>query len=289
MVPISKSQVCPLMRDALISFTSKEAVIRSGFMRSGIYPWSPDAVDYSSLPSHANENESGKEALLSDSPEMRLIRLLESRLTIQQFAEFQQHEESVTWPGNITDTNLFYVWRNLKISCNDLCSNAKSDNAVNDEVQQIRGGELSDEESDFKGFSEDEMNRAGVVPQNDSCQITSLASTSLKEVEPEQNNSDKENDVNDVAFNSSFSLPTTTKTTQKRKVLRPPTVATSKEFALFMEAKVKEKEAIEFEKQQKRKEREIKKAQKLAVKEDKKRKPKKPRSSSKSQLQNVRN
>lgn len=91
--------------------------------------------------------------------------------------------------------------------------------------------------------------------------------------------SDKENGPdNMVAFDLSFKHPNLKKSAQhKRVTLRPPTVATSREFALFMDAKDKEKEKVEEEKQQRRNARGLKKAEKLAEKENKKRKIKIPR------------
>ncbi|XP_062700983.1 uncharacterized protein LOC134285044 isoform X2 [Aedes albopictus] len=282
MIPITKPQICPLIKEALLNFTSKERAIRSGFMRSGIYPWCPDAINYSSLPSNASMDESNDSSKAMEFPEVKLIRLLESRLTIQQFHEFQQQEKSVEWPGNICDTNLFYLWRNLKITYNDLTNNAQEDNVSNN----LKENQMSDDESDFEGFAEDEIDCRGAEQQADFSRVASVGSKSIEDAAPENNESDKENDE-DAAFSSSFSLPTTTKPTRRREILRPPTVATSKQFAQFMEEKAKKKDAVELEKQQKRKERELKRAKKEAEKQNKKRKPRnirpKPRS------QNVQN
>lgn len=108
----------------------------------------------------------------------------------------------------------------------------------------------------------------------------SLSPMELPEPRPEPDGDcDKENDTdNTAAFNLSFNHPNPIKSVQrKRTLLRPPAVATSREFASFMEAKEKEKEKVEHDKQQKRKEREAKKADKLAEKEKKKRTRKVPR------------
>ncbi|KXJ82256.1 hypothetical protein RP20_CCG014720 [Aedes albopictus] len=140
---------------------------------------------------------------------------------------------------------------------------------------------MSDDESDFEGFAEDEIDCRGAEQQADFSRVASVGSKSIEDAAPENNESDKENDE-DAAFSSSFSLPTTTKPTRRREILRPPTVATSKQFAQFMEEKAKKKDAVELEKQQKRKERELKRAKKEAEKQNKKRKPRnirpKPRS-----------
>lgn len=101
--------------------------------------------------------------------------------------------------------------------------------------------------------------------------MPSSESIPLTDAVPEPTNAEKENNIDEMAFENSFNLPTPTKTIRKREVLRPPSVATSKEFKLFLEAKANQKAAIEDEKREKRKARELKKANKLAEKENKKR------------------
>lgn len=68
------------------------------------------------------------------------------------------------------------------------------------------------------------------------------------------------------AFTTSFSIPTPEAPFQakkKREIIHPPSVATSKAFVEFMEAKEREKTAVQEAKDLKRKERE----QKRAIKE----------------------
>lgn len=111
--------ICPLLMKALLNFTTKKTVVQNGFMRSGIYPWCPDAVDYSSLPSSALSDLSLSPGTPPESLETKLS-LFESRLTVQQITEYRLQQDLLVWQGDTTDTSLFYFWRNLKIYCNRL-------------------------------------------------------------------------------------------------------------------------------------------------------------------------
>lgn len=99
----------------------------------------------------------------------------------------------------------------------------------------------------------------------------------LPPMDPKPNSdNDKENGA---AFDASFNRPGRVELVRRKRVaLRPPTVTTSREFALFMEIKRKEKEKAELDKQQKRRERELKRAQKNSEEKNRKRKIKTPAS-----------
>lgn len=172
MVSIAKPDVCPLLLKALLDFPNKEEVVRSGFMRGGIYPWCPDAVDYASLPSNADVDMSS--GTPPESPEAKLMALMESRLTVKQMTEFRLEQDSLVWQGDITDTNLFYFWRNLKIYCSRPSSvtqpsvqlenssthpvelvdeHAQMSENLNSDSQPERTDAQGDTEDDFPGYA----------------------------------------------------------------------------------------------------------------------------------------
>lgn len=133
---ITKSEICPLLKTTL---DSKEQVIESGFQKSGLYPWNPEAVNFASMstnPSTLDEHNILAEPVQADQADTKFFDVFEARLSEDQLREFRKQEDFRQWHGAKEETNLCQFWKKWK--------------------REIEGETHieSDDESDFMGFPE---------------------------------------------------------------------------------------------------------------------------------------
>uniref|UniRef100_A0A1Q3FBH5 Putative mariner-29 hm n=1 Tax=Culex tarsalis TaxID=7177 RepID=A0A1Q3FBH5_CULTA len=124
----------PLLKPILDKLTDTENIIRDGFYQSKLYPWNPDghtADDSSVIVSKVQKNAAKSEICpeghtTADEPRPGVVprptvdpmmalfrRMLESRLSEQQLAEFEAQRHDKVWQGPIEQTGLFQIWRDL--------------------------------------------------------------------------------------------------------------------------------------------------------------------------------
>uniref|UniRef100_A0A1Q3FFX7 Putative mariner-1 aae n=1 Tax=Culex tarsalis TaxID=7177 RepID=A0A1Q3FFX7_CULTA len=124
----------PLLKPILDKLTDTKNIIRDGFYQSKLYPWNPDghtADDSSVIVSKVQKNAAKSEICpeghtTADEPRPGVVprptvdpmmalfrRMLESRLSEQQLADFEAQRHDEVWQGPIEQTGLFQIWRDL--------------------------------------------------------------------------------------------------------------------------------------------------------------------------------
>lgn len=110
-------------------------------------PWNPDAVNYGMLlkGQKLNEKRSVAEPDENECHEVieakNCLQYLESCLKVGQLQMFEKHQSAAIWPGPVGDTNLFYIWREIK-------SNVGS-NPQEEDADDFHGFEKDDVEGEY--------------------------------------------------------------------------------------------------------------------------------------------
>ncbi|XP_062703942.1 uncharacterized protein LOC134286347 [Aedes albopictus] len=134
---IARTEICPLLKTAIEEFNNKEQVIVSGFRKSGLYPWKPEAVNFAAMPTNEVLQNENTTAIPDPVQEDRtFFHAFEARLSADQLKEFRKQEGSECWRGATEETNLFQFWKNWK--------------------REYENHNGSDDENDFLGFPEGE-------------------------------------------------------------------------------------------------------------------------------------
>ncbi|XP_055527923.1 uncharacterized protein LOC129720460 [Wyeomyia smithii] len=258
MRPISKSEICPLIASTLKSFENIVNVIQSSFRGSGIYPWIPNAIKFSSLPSAVyTQPDSVKETVTTDNEqpfiEHNFLENFETFLTAEQKAEFERQIKSDSWHVPLEDKNLYQVWRYIRAK-----------------LHPDQQDERSSYSEDFLGFDDEDKNTTVLegadIP-------TQLEDTSYTNTLADKINTGEEKDLVIDAkdcFDEVFVMPATeNRGTRAKMATSLPSVATSEEFMAYMDAKEKKKQAAEELKVKKRIERRKRKLDKESLKKAK--------------------
>ncbi|KXJ70432.1 hypothetical protein RP20_CCG023638 [Aedes albopictus] len=142
--PLPKHEIAPLLKKAVDDIKEMESVLKNGFRKCGIIPWDPNAVNYGMLLKGQKPNGEGNETVEQDENEsheiteaQRCLQYLESRLKVGQLKMFEKHQSEVTWPGPVSDTNLFYVWQEMKGT--------------------VRSNPQAEDPDEFHGFEKDDV------------------------------------------------------------------------------------------------------------------------------------
>lgn len=108
-----------LLKPVLDQLNNTEKIIRSGFFKSGIFPWNPEghAADTVSLEPEVVKVRKNAKKPPPRKPVDPMVsvfrRMFESRLSVQQLAEFEAKRYEASWQGPVEDTNLFRMWQDL--------------------------------------------------------------------------------------------------------------------------------------------------------------------------------
>lgn len=119
---LPKSEIAPLLKQAVDKMENLATTLANGFRRCGLYPFNSDSVNYSSLTSGKPDEPMGD----SRSSPMRVaepetdninhigcLEQLESFLSPQQLQCFKQQTDMENWTGPIEDTGLYLVWNKM--------------------------------------------------------------------------------------------------------------------------------------------------------------------------------
>lgn len=130
---ITRADFAPLLEKTLNSMENVEEMLINGFRKCGLVPFDENAIDYASLadPTAApaplavdlghqpleelaeiqdNESESVQE---NGSDASKLLQYLNGKLQPAQLESFKTHRNKLVWQGDVQDTSLFAIWRNL--------------------------------------------------------------------------------------------------------------------------------------------------------------------------------
>ncbi|XP_021705967.1 uncharacterized protein LOC110677992 [Aedes aegypti] len=106
--------------------TNKTDALINGFRKCGLFPFNPNAIDYKTLPTPKSapstlvenipkELELSNDQPINPSPESasKFLQMLNNKLSESQTESFNNQRNQLVWSGDIEDTNLFTLWRNL--------------------------------------------------------------------------------------------------------------------------------------------------------------------------------
>lgn len=124
---ITRPDFAPLLEKTLANMAGKTDALINGFRKCGLFPFTPNAIDYKSLPvpksaptalveniqrgSEHIDNSPSKESP-SECPST-FLQMLNSKLSVSQKVLFEEHRNKLVWSGDLEDTSLFTLWRNL--------------------------------------------------------------------------------------------------------------------------------------------------------------------------------
>lgn len=111
--PLNKYQFAPLLSDTIKNNVLKDN-IKNGFRVCGMYPWNPDAVDYSKCITtrHINNLPMTNHFSESTSDYNQARTILESLIEVEKIVQFKNvYDKGEEWNGPIECKDLYYVWK----------------------------------------------------------------------------------------------------------------------------------------------------------------------------------
>ncbi|XP_053686654.1 uncharacterized protein LOC128736197 [Sabethes cyaneus] len=224
---IAKSEVCPLIKLTLDNFENMEEIIKSGFRRSGLYPWNPDAVNYGSMPTSESLPTTNNCVSELNNVEKPGFVDFEKRLTPYQLAEFSKQKDSPGWSGSIEDTNLFLFWKKWK---NEIDSMVKDDESVFLGFPESES-KITDGFHHFLSSEGDQKCSIYLATVKDIFEETSTLKERCHSL-PLDNNANTDTEVMEKKhlLEEIFTHPNIIKPPPTKRVTRYPVVATSRAF-----------------------------------------------------------
>lgn len=300
---IAKHEFTPLLKKAVDDMENLKNTLTNGFRKCGLVPWDPNAVNYAMLPEvhNADPEAASNGTDNSSDPEdaqVALLSSLEDYLKVGQLKLFMEHQAAAVWPGPAEDTNLFYVWQQIKKNHVFRSSNETSSELVDafqgfDEaslegnifynalIQMIHFNYIIDERTadnrSFAALLDSIVNEKSLDENSLELPLEpTISASSSKSSRPAEDMNSRED-----FLEKAFTIPTVSRKSPKRAKSnrpRPPAVATSEEFREWYKEMEQNKENEEQKRQEKKAARETKRKKKTSnVKQRPKTKTQKPR------------
>ncbi|XP_021706291.1 uncharacterized protein LOC110678065 [Aedes aegypti] len=212
--------------------------------------------------------------------QVALLSSLEDYLKVGQLKLFMEHQAAAVWPGPAEDTNLFYVWQQIKKNHVFRSSNETSSELV-DAFQGFDEASLEDERTadnrSFAALLDSIVNEKSLDENSLELPLEpTISASSSKSSRPAEDMNSRED-----FLEKAFTIPTVSRKSPKRAKSnrpRPPAVATSEEFREWYKEMEQNKENEEQKRQEKKAARETKRKKKTSyVKQRPKTKTQKPR------------
>ncbi|CAH1710854.1 unnamed protein product [Aphis gossypii] len=268
--PLNKMQFSPML-NTVIKTRLTEATIKSGFATCGLYPWNPQAIDYSKCLTTSCDPEPSNpdpdNIPLPTSVELNnnqlghnYLEIIINKQTLQQFKEELNND---VWTGPTEAKDLFEVWRT---------SYLLSSGTTVEEDQCVMIDNLTPETFDYIPTLNKQILEPNVETIVESVDLSNTPSCSTAFPKDPTSEEKRRNKLAEKIsphtggkgvpspFKKNLLWP---KTPEKRnkvnRRLRMPSVVTSKKFQEFEEKKLKEKQIQEQLKAERKRKREDKK------------------------------
>ena len=147
---VTKTNFAKLL-EAVFSTHATAEIIKNGFKKCGIYPFSADAIDYTRCMMHPSRVIGTPRDPVAKPTTFTIEHMLyfESVMPSGRAEEFRAAESQEVWTGNEKAAELFYVWRKLRgHSLKDLSHQPVTPQKNEDNANSIPDGMSGSENSD---------------------------------------------------------------------------------------------------------------------------------------------